>query len=525
MVNLFCKNFDKMARWLLYLPVITIPVQALPMAYPIPRFLRDMSFTFFVLLFMACVVRFFWERKRFEKWPLWVKGYLMAVCVWPFLCTFMGALSFPYWDETVNEFLRQTWLVQKIAGFYPGILTNETLLHLKCANSFMLSIVTGLLLPLLGIFFSLYVMFYGKDSRYILDTVSRAVVVLTVALCAYSVIEIPWLLTGNDFCAQILKWINIHLYDIETTHEWWPPLLWKGQLRSFTREPSFFGIISTFIVPFLWYRAIALREKKIWVLLVLFCYMIFMSRARTAQVIFLGEIGLLALFSVWGRYPGWRKCLLGVFMSSVLAFSAYLYVPVIISWGEPTKVSAKTTVETYWKEDVASAVKVSKRSNSARLGNAIALFSVGIEHPIFGVGAGFTDPYMADRFPKFTSDNQEVQRWIAMLREEGFLKSPIPKLNMLGIMICRYGIPGLLLFLVPLGMVGVFFLKNSKKLLGDFGVVCILIALGGQVACLFSNIIFYTYPLALSAALLLMGRILKERVAVHSGDNDFGESI
>ncbi len=73
--------------------------------------------------------------------------------MWPFLCTFIGAVTFPYWDETVNESLRHTWLVIKIAQFYPAVLDNETLLHLKCANSFMLSIVTGLLLPLLGIFF------------------------------------------------------------------------------------------------------------------------------------------------------------------------------------------------------------------------------------------------------------------------------------------------------------------------------------------------------------------------------------
>lgn len=89
--------------------------------------------------------------------------------------------------------------------------------------------------------------------------------------------------------------------------------------------------------------------------------MIFMSRARTAQVIFLGEIGLLMLFSVWGRYPGWRKCLLGVFMSLVLAFTAYLYVPVMISWGSSVRASAEKTLEAYWEQDVVSSTKLSKR--------------------------------------------------------------------------------------------------------------------------------------------------------------------
>ena len=37
--------------------------------------------------------------------------------------------------------------------------------------------------------------------------------------------------------------------------------MWKGQLRSFAYEPSFFGIEALFLLPLLWYRALELKEK------------------------------------------------------------------------------------------------------------------------------------------------------------------------------------------------------------------------------------------------------------------------
>lgn len=532
-----------MARWVLYMMVLTIPIEGLPKAYPLPGTLKNVGGACLLLLLALSLVKFWRERGTYEKCPRWLKGYLALVSLWPLLCTAVGAVTFPYWDEASNAFLRETGMVQKIAIFYPAILTNETLLHLKYGFSMMTGVVKTLLIPLLGMYFSLYVMFRGKDSRYILDTVSRAAVVATLGFCAYSLIEIPWILTGNEWCANVLKWINVHLYDIKTNHGWWPPLLWPDpQLRSFAREPSYFGIEATFLVPLLWYRAAVLREKKICLLLVLFCYMIFLTHARTAQLIFLGELALLVAFSLWGRYPSWGKALGIVLLTSSLSFGTYLYVPTLISSvrsvtqvssAHPKKdagagkdkqkksniaqqkkkaVAPKSAAQALnaYKQDVGSLTDVSKRSNTARLGNTVAVFTVGLKNPILGVGKGFESSYMVDNFPDFAKSNGEVKLWISTMRNKGFVDGGLPLLNMFGAVICGYGIPGLLLFLTPLGMIGFHFLKNRRKLLQSGGMVCMLIALGGQVACLFSNSMFYTYPLALAATLLLMRQILKE---------------
>ncbi len=538
-MDILYKNYDKIARWLLYLMVLTIPIQSLPKAYLLPGFMKNVG-GFFLWILLAASVLYFWRNRKnyggWSSWPSWLKGYLAAVCLWPVLCTVIGATTFPYWNETANEYLRHTGMVEKIAIVYPGIMENELLLHLKFAVSMVMGVVKGLLIPFLEIFFSLYVMFHRKDSRYILDTVSRAAVVAALGFCAYSLIEIPWLLTGNTWCAEILSWINVHLYDVKSSHGWWPPLLWKGQLRSLTPEPSFFGIMAVFYIPLLWYRAAVLRKKLVWLLLVFFCYMIFLTHARTAQVIFLGELVLLAFLSLWGRYPSWGKSLLGIFGTAVLAFAFYISVPTVLSSmkptakvatqvvekNKPTKNAAPKTVQkpdgqsvaqaaqTYVKRDVASVIGVSNRSNTARFGNTVALFSVGLEHPVFGTGMGFESPYMAKTIPAFAKKNGEIKLWISQMNEKGFIKSGFPMVNMYGAIMCRFGILGLLLFLVPIGWSGWYFLKNRKKLLKDGGMVCALVALAGQVICLLSHEMFYTYPLALAMTFLLMRRVAEE---------------
>lgn len=432
------RNMDKIERWLLYAMVVTIPVNGLPKAYPIPDFMKNVPCFFLILWFLLAVVHYVHRREEFSTWSRRMKWYLALCVLWPFLCTIIGAVQFPYWDEKANEFLRDTTMVRAIAHVYPAIMTNETLLHLKYDASMLIYTARDLLLPLLGIPFALYVMFHGKTKEYILDTMSRAAVLAASALCLYSLVEIPWLLTGNEFCKGGLKWINVHLYDIKIAHEWWPPILWNGQLRSFTKEPSFFAIISVFIAPFLWYRAFGLREKKIILLLLMFTYMIFLTKARTAQATYFGELILLAVFSAWGRYQDWIGSLLKIFAVTAITLGVYLSAPLAISYmgrDDTADMSMEAEFKKYVSEDVLSVASVSKRSNLARIGNTVAVFHIGMEHPVFGIGTGFGSPYIADHIPVFAQDDQEICHWLAMLRDEGFLDSSIPTFNMFGTML------------------------------------------------------------------------------------------
>ena len=170
-----------------------------------------------------------------------------------------------------------------------------------------------------------------------------------------------------------------------------------------------------------------------------------------------------------------------------------------------------TEFEKYVSNDVLSVASVSKRSNLARIGNTVAVFHIGVEHPVFGIGTGFGSPYIADHIPAFAQDSQEICHWVAMLRDEGFLDSPIPTFNMFGTMLMQYGICGLLLFLMPLFFISKMILCQTKKMLRQYGFVCVLVSLGGSIACLLSNYFFYTYPLILGTTLLLFSQDNKNK--------------
>lgn len=504
----FNQNFDKIERWLLYLMIATFPITTLPKRYPLPASMHNLPFAFLTVAILAAVVYFASHRKLYPEMQKKAKIYLTICVVWPLLCTVIGAVTFPYWDNTATAFVRETSLIQKIAGVYPAVLDNTTFLRLKYSNSLLLSTIQGLLVPLLGIYFVVYVTFYHKTKEYLLDVISRGAVIGACAMAVYSIIEIPWILTGNSFCADLLKVINVHLYDVETTHEWWPPILWKGQLRSLSQEPSFFGIISPFILPLLWYRAFGLKEKMTVVILILFTYMTYMTRARTAQVILLGELVILVILTLWGRYPEWGKKLTKILASTFCAFCLFFAVPIIVaSFHEISSVensSVNEDVYNYFQEDLFSAGTVSQRSNLARIGNTVALINTGIQNPVFGIGTGLESVFIAENMPDFAQESGEVQHWISMLREEGFLQSGIPVFNTLAAVFACYGLMGLFLFVVPLFWVAVNALRWRKTIFHDYGAVCILVIFVGQCATLLSNWFLLTYPLALAMAIYLV---------------------
>lgn len=180
------------------------------------------------------------------------------------------------------------------------------------------------------------------------------------------------------------------------------------------------GIISPFILPLLWYRAFGLKEKMTVVILILFTYMTYMTRARTAQVILFGELVILVILTLWGRYPEWGKRLIEILASTFCAFCLFLAVPgIVASLSKNSNVEANSVNENvynYFKEDLFSAGTVSQRSNLARIGNTVALIRTGTQNPLFGIGTGLESPFIADNMPDFAQESGEVQHWISMLR-------------------------------------------------------------------------------------------------------------
>ena len=510
MMTILEKNFYEIEKYLLYLMVLTIPIDNLPERYGLPVSIRNIHYIFLIIAILIATIYFTNHRTIYSEISKAVKVYLLIFILWPIFCTLIGVMNFPYWDNQSDIYLKSTNMVRKIALFYPDILNNVALLHLKYSISLILNIVSDFFVPLLGIPFVLFMMFRKKDKKEIMNVISRAATVLAITLSLYSIVEILWLLTGCEYCEIILKFINTLLYDPKS-NDWWPPLLWNGQLRSFTYEPSFFGIIAMFILPLLWYRSFGLGEKRIIPLLILFTWMVFLTKSRTAQVIFLSELLLLLALSLCGKYKSWHQCVCRVLMTTILAFIIFISAPSMVNFmcnaeNDGQNQSVGTMISRYIDEDVSSIGIEKKRSNISRWGNMVATFKVGMEHPVFGVGNGLQHEYIADNIPTFALNDGEINFWIERLKKNGFMKAGFPNLNSYTVVFACYGILGLVLYLIPAFFLTLRILKIRSYTLSDFGNVCLIVCLYGQFACLLCNHFMYTYPLSLATVICLLSK-------------------
>lgn len=222
--------------------------------------------------------------------------FIVIFTIWQILCLILGLYAFPYFDEmnpnqfsnlqsTINKWNTlgiplATIDAERLAFFTKGIKT----IIVKSNRIFYIS-------------FYVYHLYKNDYKRGFLDF--RFIILLTsIIMGLYSFIELTWLKFNSPLAQVILITINSFLFDPSITYGWWPPLLWPQQLRSIFREPSYFGIASLFILPFLWSYII---EKKHIILsgflVTYFTLMIFATNSRTAIVLTLLSCFLL-LFSV-----------------------------------------------------------------------------------------------------------------------------------------------------------------------------------------------------------------------------------
>ncbi|WP_418475309.1 O-antigen ligase family protein [Dialister hominis] len=566
-------KYKKIEEWLLFFMILFIPLKSLPARYKLPLLGKNVAVA---LLVTMCVVCLIWWLRNKKEFHIPHAKFVGLFCFWVILCTSIGAFTYPFYPGAIDAALADKSAVKTIAHVWPGIVNTTSAIHLVHLFGNIGGLIKGLLLPFVGMYVVLFSL-YGRNSRRGVEWVSKAVVTMACLMGLYSIFEIYWLWTGNLFCQNLLMTINRHLYDPGIMSGWWPPILWEGQLRSYLTEPSFFGIIGSFMVPFLWYRIFQENRKIEYLLLLYFVLMIFMTKSRTAIVIYLGEVFCLLLFSIILRYKQWWKACLAVVLGTILSFGIYIEGSVAVpqyfgnkeavaagqaqkpggpvsakvetaqakpvpaspqannktppqqapaaapvkppvqseaAASAPAKLQAQpepvaknsknktdinvwTRIQNYLDSNVFSVADKDKRSNEARFGTTIAMATVGIQHPVFGVGQGYVDRYMVNTYPDFAKDNGEVKRWISDVTHLEFGDASFPVVNAFSNVLAEYGIPGLIIFCAPLFYLFGQLILKRKEFSDSFEAVCLAVALAGQVACLFSQWFFYTYPLVL----------------------------
>lgn len=402
----------------------------------------------------------FVDRKRISR-------YVLVVISVEALSTILGLATYPYYDLVLNGPINQIEKLPRALKFLSlhGIYVNKKLLMQTWIIGRQLK---GIIVENCWCFGGAYIIYCWYKNNW-----HKAVRIMTWGISAsfmvlffYALIEIPYL-AGNSIAANILKTINPYIHTINTNHGWWPPLLWKSQLRLIFPEPSHVGNFIAIGLPIIWYMYFILTgwSKSLAIVFhIMMSFLVFTTKARTAWAMLAGMTVLLLCLIIWGkRYALVKKCAIlicgiGISFLGFIQFENYIS-HAAVSNKEDVAVQAI-------QNNLMSLAATNKRSNGARYALLKAHFRTGIEHPILGVGRGLTSAYVRDHFTVEESKNREVSAWIRYEDERGPMASGYSIPNAMNEFVSRFsttGVLGVIIFFFPFAYVIMLLLRKWRR--------------------------------------------------------------
>lgn len=468
----------KLQKIMLFMTIICLPLNSLPKAFTLPGVGSILSNYFLFAAILLLVYEYF--KFRFEINKKVIKFFAVFV-IWQVVCLINGLVTYEYNElltlEQISKLKAILYFLDKFSINLDELIAIKTWLFLRFSKDILFT-------NNIIFFVAFYIWhLYKNNFNGAFKDIRKAIICLVIIMGAYSFIELLWLKLDLQFAEDFLINVNPLLYDPKSIHGWWPPLLWNNQLRSICAEPSYFGIISLLCLPFLWNLLYENKNKfVVCALIFYFTLMIAATNARTAVVLVIAEIILLAIFSVVS------KNILNKFFIiltvSVLAFSINLIdCRQLLNNGNINGIS----VEKYLERNVGSITETNARSNSARLANLIANLETIKQYPIFGVGTGLKDGYMYNNLPEFSYTNFEVRNWSRYLYNEGVLKAGYPALNHFADIAVQNGLVGLILYFLPFLYLCKKLLKYKTIVTNDSRVICLIIPMIALLGAMMSN--------------------------------------
>lgn len=482
------EKLEKAQVILIFLTIILLPFGAIPHAIQAIGSVASRYTLYLGLIIFVLEISTF---KTYSRRYLIFFGCIVTMAL---VSLALGVSTYPYYNQVNNKPVEKfVYLLSTMPSNvnYDSILPYW--LFLKGAKNALLDISIYFLFP-----YQVYFLF-NKNWKLGFIYVKKAFLVLAVILGAYSLIEIPYLLFDAEISKKVLSIITPFYSNVSGAYGWWPPLLWKGQLRSLCPEPPHFGIIAAICEAFLIYEFIRgtkwYKTRYFYCFFVYFNVMIFLSRARTALGLVGGEILLFAIFTFYINNKRIIKKYICVLFLVVVSFLASI-LPLYLNTSNNEQNSYKKMMTNYVEENVASVAKSDVRSNGTRIFMAKACFEVGKEHLFLGVGKDLKDGYIVDYIQKQNEQDPEIKLWMDGIKERGILQSPFQTMNQFLLIFAENGIVGLLFFFFPLIFSG-FVIWTSRNRFMCIKKDVIIIILLGQIAAMFSAVGWVTYPLFL----------------------------
>lgn len=425
------------------------------------------------------------------KWYLGILSLILALSV------ISGVLSYPYYEQLLSsiEYLPAR-LIHVMEIFHSE--------NISKAGVGLWLIFKGLK----NVFFDVFWLFGGSFLIYLwyrnrptrcFELLLKGIFCSLGIIFLYEFIELPYLM-GNQMAARILTTINPYIHQIGQlnnsyigntnaavqAYAWWPPLLWKHQVRSVFPEPSFFGMYCAFAVPWLWFVWFQIKKGALlslkglamaWAMTYLY-FLLFATQARTAIILFIGELFLLLTYGIYKKNKDDLTKIIAILLLATMAFSGSL---IFIQIEKDRSLILNGTIDgscieendseslfskagkSYISDNIASAVGKDKRSNWARFSLMEAELKVWMDHPVLGVGKGLKAAYIPDKLPSDATKSSEVKMWLDRLHANGALKASFPDVSEYTSRLCEIGLLGCLLYYFPAVYLAYFFLLFLRR--------------------------------------------------------------
>ena len=491
----------------------------------IPKFLQlntisngfagNFTWYFLFILMIIWIYQKYLENFIIEEKDYRYIKYIFCLIIVFFFSNIWGLFSYPYYNELLSGPSSQ---IEKLPAVL-ALLNNHGIqidekhltmiwLEVRAIKSTILYITYTF-----GFSFVLY-QFFKKDWNYYFNLIIKVTIASITLLCMYSVIELFYL-AGFNFAKNILSTINPMIHPIAVDHGWWPPLLWKGQLRSMFSEPSRMGNYLAFAMPFLWGKCLMFdRKKKALITLIAFyTFMIFMTKARTAVAMYWGIFALLFLGVV---YIHKKKLFKNFFiLCGITVLSLVLSIGFINVTTQNSNKNQEMTIASYMEDNVESLGSANKRSNGARYALIRANVKTGLEHPILGVGNILISAYTVHNFNEADFENTEVRMWVTNYHKMGVLRYGFDAMNEYVSRFANNGILGLIVFILPLSYILLNLFKCFRTAKGDEQLKIMIVGIsliGSAIAgCNGSLTLLYTYWVILAFSYAMVHGICKEK--------------
>lgn len=408
------------------------------------------------------------------------KKFSMFITIYLFISIISfinGLIIYPYYSELYN----MKEIPEKILKIVNFINVNE-----KNIIDFWLvaRMIRQIFIDTLFTFAISYILYliYAASKFDVFKVIVRSIKIIIVLATAYSIVELNYFM-GNSWAEDILIFINPYIHTIKTSHDWWPQLLLRNQLRSFFVEPSYLAMYGAVALPFLWSCLYVKQSKNNIVINIVFItiltFFMFLTKSRTATAFMILNITLLIIFTAYYYKKMIKNTCIILICTSIAFFGAVLFSEKYMS---PNNMNANSNFEQYIDNNVKSIASINERSNGTRYGVMYADFLIGKDNLLLGVGEVLRNRYMIDYLPDWSLKKNETKMWVNGVKEKGILQSGFPNLNEYLYRFSTTGLLGLSVFLFPifLLLIRLFSIFRFNK---DFNVNLVFFTIAFIASC------------------------------------------